>query len=334
MKLQRGSWLRVMLWTKRVVLGLGILLLAFLFGWVPYWLGGVATTRKFQFNDKENAGLTPASFHLSSEDVTFKAPDGTELRGWWVPAAAAKGSVVLAHGLNRSRIEMVKKVPFLNGLGWNALLFDMRHHGESGGAATTFGQLEKDDVRAAAAFARARTPGPVVLWGVSLGAASVILAAADDPTVAGVVGDSSYRSLTDTVHHHLSLFRGFRWWAAIVPPWPTANEVLFWMGRRGGFDPAAVDVRAAAGRLAGRPALFVANTEDPRMPKEIAFELKEAAGEGAMVLLVPGKSHGGAWRDGTAAYGAAVTRVLDAVLAGTGNHHPVSASVVAAPPKP
>ena len=80
---------------------------------------------------------------------------------------------------------------------------------------------------------------------------------------------------------------------------------LFWMGRRGGFDPAAVDVRAAAARLAGRPALFVANSEDRRMPKEIAFDLKAAAGPGAEVLIVPGKSHGGAWRDGTAAYEAA-----------------------------
>jgi uncharacterized protein len=323
-----------MLWTRRVLLALGIVLVVFLFGWVPYWLGGVATTRKFRFPDKENAGLTPASFQLTSEDISFKAPDGTELRGWWVPASEARGSVVLAHGLNRSRIEMVKKVPFLHGLGWNALLFDMRHHGESGGAATTFGYREKDDVRAAVALAHARASGPVVVWGVSLGAASVILAAAGDPSVAGVISDSSYRSLTDTVHHHMSLFRRFRWWTRIVPPWPTADEVLFWMARRGGFDPAGTDVKAAAARLSGRPALFVANTEDPRMPKEIAFELKEAAGDQAMVLLVPGKSHGGAWRDGTAAYETAVTRVLEAALAGPPSAHLASARPIAAAPKP
>jgi TAP-like protein len=100
-----------------------------------------------------------------------------------------------------------------------------------------------------------------------------------------------------------------------VPAWPAADEVLFWMAHRGNFHPEAVDVRAAAAHLTGRPALFVANTEDPRMPKEIAFELKDAAGDAASVLLVHGKSHGGAWRDGTAAYETAVTHVLDAVLA-------------------
>ena len=48
------------------------------------------------------------------------------------------------------------------------------------------------------------------------------------------------------------------------------------------------------------------------MPKEIAFDLKAAAGPQAEVLIVPGKSHGGAWRDGTAAYEAAAAVVLAA----------------------
>ena len=170
---------------------------------------------------------------------------------------------------------------------------------------------EKEDVEAAVRLARERSPGPVVVWGVSLGAASVVFAAAEDPDVAGVICDSSYRSLDDTVRHHLQLFRGFRWWLRIVPNWPVADLTVFWMGRRGGFDPAAVDVRAAAARLTGRPALFVANSDDRRMPKEIAFDLQAAAGPGAEVLIVPGKSHGGAWRDGTAAYEAAAAALLE-----------------------
>jgi len=298
-------------WFRRGLLALLVLVVLFVFGWVPYFLAGVATTRRFQFPDKENAGLTPASFELPSEDVAFASPDGVDLKGWWVPAAEARGNAVLVHGLNRSRIEMVKKAPFLHAHGWNVLLFDLRHHGQSGGMTTTFGQREKEDVRSAVAFARAKADLPVVTWGVSLGAATVVLNAAEDPSVAGVVCDSSYRSLRDTVHHHLALARGFRWWLRIVPSWPVADEILFWMGRRGGFDPDADDVRAAAARLQGRPVLFVANSDDPRMPKEIAFELQAAAGEKAQVLIVPGKSHGGAWRDGTSAYEAAVAGLLD-----------------------
>ena len=304
-------------WIKRAAVLLLVGLAVFVFGIAPFWLAGMATTRRFQFPDKENAGLTPASFQLAFEDVAFQAADGVELRGWWVPAPQARGSVVLVHGLNRSRIEMVRKVPFLHGAGWNALLFDLRHHGASGGDASTFGDRERLDVQAAKAFAAKRASGPVVFWGVSLGAAAATLAAAGDPSVAGLVCDSTYRSLRDTVRHHLSLFRRFRWWLRLVPSWPVASEVVWWMGRRGRFDPDAVDLVAAASRLSGRPTLFVCNSGDRRMPPEIAFEMKAAAGENARVLVVPGNSHGGAWREGTAAYEKAVGDLLEEAVAST-----------------
>ena len=119
-------------WIKKAGLLAAAAFLVFAFGWVPYFLGGIATTRRFQYNDRENAGLTPASFDLKFEEVSFNAADGVPLSGWWIPAADARGTVVLVHGLNRSRIEMVRKTPFLNRKGWNALLFDLRHHGETG----------------------------------------------------------------------------------------------------------------------------------------------------------------------------------------------------------
>ena len=322
-------------WIKRAGLFLAVALLLFVFGWVPFFLGGMATTRRFAYNDKENAGLTPASFGLEYEEIAFTADDGVPLSGWWVPVEKARGTVILVHGLNRSRIEMVRKTSFLHGKGWNALLFDLRHHGKSGGTVSSFGHFEKRDVHAAADLARqkmigfssrqgetgaTRSSAPVVLWGVSLGGASAALAAAEDPKVAALVCDSSYRSLRDTVDHHLTLARSWRWWMRIVPRWPVGAEVLYWIGRRGGFDVDAVDIRAAVARLGGRPALFVCNSGDRRMPAEIAFDLKAAAGGHARVLVVPGNSHGGAWRDGTAAYERAVASILDEAGGGSGVH--------------
>lgn len=303
-------------WLRRFAVALVFVWAAFILGWAPWFMAGIATARRFQFPDRENAGLTPKSFDLAFEDVAFQSSDGVPLKGWWVPAAEAKGSVVLLHGLNRSRIEMVKKAPFLVREGWNAMLFDLRHHGESGGDKTTLGIKEKEDAKAAIALARSKSPGPVVLWGVSLGGATGTLAAADDPTVAGLVCDSSYRSLRDTVSHHLALARGFRWWTGLIPKWPAADVAVFWIGRRGHFDPDQVDVVAAARHLKGRPALFVCNSDDRRMPKEIAFELKDAAGPRARVLVVPGTSHGGAYRDATAPYEHAVTELLKEVVSG------------------
>ena len=94
--------------------------------------------------------------------------------------------------------------------------------------------------------------------------------------------------------------------------------MLFWFQRRTGVDPDALDVVKAAAKLRPRPALFVANAGDPRMPQDIAFDLQKAAGENATVLVIPGNSHGGAWREGTAPYEEAVKKLLEAARAEPG----------------
>jgi len=301
-------------WAVRILAFVLVAWAGFVFGWAPWWLSGVATSRRFDYADRENAGRTPGSDGLTFEEIHFQAEDGVSLAGWWVPAPENRGTAILLHGMNRSRIEMLPKLPFLHELGWNALLFDQRRHGESGGDVGTFGAREQGDALAAMALARDRSgQAPVVMWGVSLGAATATLAAAADERVAGLVCDSSFRSLRDTVRHHLGLFRGFRWWLRAVPSWPTADLAVHWIGRRGGFDPDSLDVEAAAARLKGRPALFVCNAGDRRMPQQIAFDLQAAAGDRSRVLVIPGDSHGGAWREGTAAYSEAVRQLLEEV---------------------
>ena len=83
--------MRKRVWLRRIAATVVLGLLGFAFGWAPYFLAGIGTTRRFHFPDRENGDLTPASFHLAFEDVAFRSADGVELRGWWVPAPAAKG---------------------------------------------------------------------------------------------------------------------------------------------------------------------------------------------------------------------------------------------------
>jgi Serine aminopeptidase, S33 len=317
-------------WLKRllfVAVGAALILA---FGVVPYVLSGFFTVGSFQMKDAENEGLTPASFDLPFEDVSFQARDGVPLSGWWVPAENAKGTVVLVHGLNRSRIEMVRKVPFVHSQGWNAVLFDLRRHGKSGGTVRSLGYHERLDVLGAFDLARKRAAVPVAVWGISFGAAASVLAAAEEPGIAAVVCDSSYRSLRDTARHHLGLFRRFAWWLRVVPVWPTADIAVFWMGHRAHFDPADLDIVKAASRLTGRPVLFVADSADERMPQDIVFDFKAAAGPRAEALVIPSEprirayrngkpqyesAHGHAYRDGQAAYEHAVAGILEQVAA-------------------
>jgi hypothetical protein len=111
----------------------------------------------------------------------------------------------------------------------------------------------------------------------------------------------------------VAIARRWRWWMAYVPAGPVAAEAVYWMGRRGGFDPDALDVGRAATALRGRPALFVGATGDERMPPQIARDLRDAAGDKASVLVVTSQRHGHAYDDATEAYEKAVSALLDAV---------------------
>ncbi len=304
-------------WWKRLLALLLFALLFFVFGYVPWFLVDRVVIKGFNLPDRENSEYVKTAFTVPREDIVLTASDSVKVSGWWIPVEHPRGTVVLVHGLNRTRIEMAKKVEPLHAWGFNCILIDLRHHGASGNHPTTFGLTEQLDVRAAVDFALTKFDGPVILWGVSLGGATVTLEAADDPRVKGLITDSSYDSLPNTVRHHLSLARGFRIRGVpilkLVPQWPTASIVLFWMKQRGAFDPEAVDVLAAAAKMQGRPSLFVANSGDVRIPHEIAAEMARLAGAKSQMLLTSSKSHGGAWRDAREPYEAAVKKLLDEV---------------------
>jgi len=74
--------MRKRVWLKRTAAAAALAFVLFAFGWAPWFLAGIATSRRFQFPDRENGGLTPASFQLAFEDVAFRSANRVKLRGW------------------------------------------------------------------------------------------------------------------------------------------------------------------------------------------------------------------------------------------------------------
>jgi len=129
------------------------LLLGFCYGFVPWFLTKIITGSPYHFPDVNN-GKTPRDFGMVYQDVEFQSSDGIPLRGWYVPASgAARGTIVYCHGHNRARVEMLPEAAFAHGLGYNGVLFDMRHQGQSGGNLSTVGYQERYDVLGQAGFA-------------------------------------------------------------------------------------------------------------------------------------------------------------------------------------
>ena len=84
---------------------------------------------------------------------------------------------------------------FLHQAGFTVLTYNMRSRGGSGGAAVSFGALEQTDLVSAVDFLdqQPETMGqPIGAWGISLGGATSILAAAQDARIQAVVDDSGF----------------------------------------------------------------------------------------------------------------------------------------------
>jgi fermentation-respiration switch protein FrsA (DUF1100 family) len=297
------------------------LLVIFLFGVVPWFLTSILTTGQFHFRDP-NDGKTPQSYGIDFHPVEFHSSDGILLKGWYIPASGeARGTVIYCHGLNRTRIEMLPMAVFAHGLGYNGLLFDLRHQGESGGAVKSLGYWERLDAEAAVHYAltEEKAARPVILWGVSMGAAAALLAAADSPDVAAVISDSTFLNYTDVVRHHYYLFRGFVRWFPPLPSFPIADEVIHLSAWRANFDPVDFDLEKAVKRIGDRPVLFVAVEGDRRMPPSIAQKLYEDAQSPLKKLVVvPGNRHGEGFKSGNQQYEEAVTQFLASLPAAGG----------------
>ena len=304
-------WWRI---TKRVVLSLFIIAVLLIFGVFPYWLAGIVSHASTRPVDRKMTE-TPATYGAEFKDVHFQAMDGVDLSGWLLPSRGKRVTIVYSHGLFRSRRELLERAVDLWKLGYGALLYDSRNHGESGPAKVTLGYAERLDAEGAVRFLRdiEKTPDRIVLFGISMGAAAALLAAAETPDVAAVISDSSFLTFEDTTTHHVRLFLR-------LPAFPMANELIFLIERRAGFDGAKLDALSAVQHLGEKPVMFIAAARDRRMPPEIARRLYENSASSRSDLLVidgPGAEvHAHGYQANPGVY---ITRVAAFLASAVGN---------------
>lgn len=240
------------------------------------------------------------------ERVRVRRAEAPDLVGWWVPAARETRSAVLClHGHPRSKEAILETVRFLRE-DHHLLLVDLRAHGESQGRFTTFGDEEVRDVQAAVSYLQDRPEvDRMGAWGVSMGAATLLLAA--DPRLDAVVAEAPYAELREAVS---------------VPGPAFLDEgvrVLFsaWARLLLDLDPAAVRPEEAAGDLPF-PLLLIHGTEDGTVPLEHARRIAEAGGEAVETWFVEGAGHDACHEDEPEEYERRVRAFLDENLGSEG----------------
>ena len=132
--------------------------------------------------------------HMEVEVLSY---DGLTLRGDYYDRGAKK-TAVLFHGIGAEMYtNLSAHARFLYKSGFNVLLACHRAHGRSGGRWTTIGLRERYDVLSWADRAKELGAEEILLYGVSMGGASVAFASdrLDPAAVKAVVVDSGFYSV-------------------------------------------------------------------------------------------------------------------------------------------
>jgi uncharacterized protein len=286
-----------------------ILVLLAAAGWLG--VGLVAAERLTVPQRRFDPEIHPGTFGGSYRDVTLATDDGLALAAWHLPVPGSDAGVVLVHGHEASRSwEFGGRFPelaaTLQANGYHVVMVDLRGHGASEGERFSFGRLERLDVRAAVDLLvrEGVPPGGVGVLGVSMCAASVIGAAADDPRIGALWADAGYADILPVLEA--------RWPAASGLPMAFLHGTRLAHRLRFGFDLGGVRPEEEIVRVAPRPVQLVHGTADTTVPYEHALRL--AVASGADLWTLPGVAHAAAYGTDPIGYAQRVVAFFDVAL--------------------
>jgi uncharacterized protein len=233
------------------------------------------------------------------EDVTIPSRDaGIQISGWWVPASdPAAPAVVVVHGHTACKRDPDVLLPagMLHRAGVSVLLIDLRDHGDSTDEDGRYagGTEEYRDVLGAWDWLQTAQSVPadrIGLLGISLGAATVLIASGEEPGVAATWEDSSYADIGVAIRAELAR-NGY---PEFLEFGGVAMAQLI-----SGDDLRSRSPLMAVSKLTGRKLFITHGTADERLSVEYGYRLieaAEAAGVDVESWIVPGAGHTQAMR--------------------------------------
>jgi len=116
------------------------------------------------------------SLRLPHDTVLLKTTDSLQLESWYAKNDSAKGTILMFHGHGSSKSGIIAEALKLYEMGYHIILTDFRAHGNSEGNTTSIGIYESRDVKAVYDYIVAKGEKNIIIWGISMGAATALKA--------------------------------------------------------------------------------------------------------------------------------------------------------------
>lgn len=225
---------------------------------------------------------------MPHEELEITSFDGLKLRGRYFEFSPDAPVELMFHGYRgSSEQDLSGGVQRCFKVGHSALVVDQRASGRSEGNKITFGIYESRDCHSWIEFARQKF-GPerkLILCGISMGAATVVMAAGQElpDNVVGVLADCGYTSPKEIIK---VVIRQMKLPPAICYPFVRLAARLF-----AGFDLEADSPIEAAARCKV-PVIFYHGDKDAFVPWDMSRRNFEACSARKAFITIPGAGHG------------------------------------------
>ena len=225
----------------------------------------------------------------TQEKVGLRSRDGLQLTALYLPAPGeSRGTILAFHGYRSlATVDFALEVEFLHNLGYDLLLPYQRSHGESQGRYITYGVKERLDCQDWARYAAQRfgQEKPLFLMGISMGAATVLMASSLDlpENTRGIVADCGFTTPWEIMAHVAR--RDYH-----LPAFPLLYVLEGIARLQAGVSLRGADTRQALQKTR-LPVLFLHGEADDFVPVSMTRENYAACSGEKELLLVPGAGH-------------------------------------------
>ena len=195
-----------------------------------------------------------------SSIIKTTTPDEIELESVTIKANAAKGTVLMVHGHGSNKSALYPQAMAFVQMGYNVCLTDLRAHGSSGGNTSTIGFNEAIDVTTMYDLLKNEGEKNIILYGISLGAATISRSIAIDsirPTK--VILEMPFASLEEAVEGRVALMK--------LPKEPISTLLTFWGGTIHGFWAFSMEPKEYVKQMKC-PVLLQWGAQDPRVTRK------------------------------------------------------------------
>ena len=201
---------------------------------------------------------------IDVQEIELTTEDNVKLSAWYTPPK--NGAVILvAHGYGASRPEHYHALFASHGYG--VVAWDFRAHGRSEGDFTSLGYYETLDVKAALDFALSRPEVERIgAWGGSMGAVTMIRAAAQYPQIEALVADSPFVTLEEEIDLRVPM------------PW-MRSLIRYFAEQQAGVTVDRVRPIDDIAHISPRPVFLIQGMNDNMIPIDSAERLFDTAGE-------------------------------------------------------